>query len=82
MNTKSIIREARNTRLLRGGLSISFIIQKGKAKADGRAPILARVTVNGKMTHMSTKQYVRPDRWLPDEHRTMGLTRQEKEINE
>lgn len=82
MNTESIIREARNTRLLRGGLSISFIIQKGKAKADGRAPILARVTVNGKMTHMSTKQYVRPDRWLPDEHRTMGLTRQEKEINE
>ena len=62
--------------------SVIFVIQKGKCKADGTAPILARITVNGQMIHFSTQQYILPDRWMPTEYRTMGQTKEEKEINE
>ncbi len=31
---------------MRATFSVTFLIQKGKCKADGTAPILARLTVN------------------------------------
>lgn len=62
--------------------SVIFVIQKGKCKADGTAPILARITVNGQMIHFSTRQSILPERWLPLEYRTLGQTKEEKEINE
>ena len=59
-----------------------FLIQKGKCRADGKAPILARITVNKEMAHFSTKIYISPDRWLPEEYRTKGETKEEKQVNE
>lgn len=35
--------------------SLIYVIQKGKLKKDCTAPILARITLNGKMSHVSTK---------------------------
>lgn len=62
--------------------SILFVAQKGKLKANGKAPILARVTVNGEMVHLATRVDVDPDRWLGKECRTPGRSAEDKYINE
>jgi len=46
-----------------------------------KAPILARITVNGEMTHFSTKFHILPDRWNGIEGRAIGGLREEQEIN-
>lgn len=61
---------------------VIFVIQKGKCRPDGTAPIVARITLNGEMVHFSTKLYIQPDRWLPLEYKTIGKTSEEKLINE
>ena len=61
--------------------SILFIMQKGKPNAQGNAPIFARITINYQMTHLATHYYLPPNRWLPKEGRTVGRTKEEKEIN-
>ena len=61
--------------------SILFIMQKGKPNADGNAPIFARITINHQMTHLATRYYLPPERWLPKEGRTVGRTKEEKEVN-
>ena len=62
--------------------SILFVAQKGKLKPNGKAPILARVTVNGEMVHLATRIDVDPDRWLGKECRTPGRSAEDKYINE
>ncbi len=61
--------------------SILFIIQKGKTNQEGRAPILARITINKRMVHISTRQSILPERWLSKECKTVGLTKEEKQLN-
>lgn len=61
--------------------SILFIMQKGKPNAEGNAPIFARITINHQMTHLATRYYLPADRWLPKEGRTVGRTKEEKEVN-
>ena len=82
MKAETSIKDASEEKLVKSSFSVTFIIQKGKIRVDGTAPILARVIVNKRMTHIATKQYIRPDRWLPEEHKTRGCTKEEKEINE
>ncbi|WP_099463112.1 site-specific integrase [Parabacteroides provencensis] len=66
----------------KSSFSIIFVTQNGKPKADGRVPILARITVNGEMCHFSTRQTILPGRWVAKDYRTMGRTPEEKQINE
>lgn len=61
--------------------SIHFLIQKGKTNQEGKAPIVARITINRQMVHISTKQAILPERWVPKGDRTVGLTKEEKQIN-
>lgn len=61
--------------------SVLFIIQKGKANREGKAPILARITLNKQMVHISTRQSILPERWLSKECKTVGLSKEEKQIN-
>ena len=61
--------------------SILFIMQKGKPNTQGNAPIFARITINHQMTHLATRYYLPADRWLPKEGRTVGRTKEEKEVN-
>ena len=62
--------------------NILFVIQRGKVKADGSVPVVARITVNGEMSHFATRIHVDPDRWQSKESRTLGQTREERKINE
>lgn len=61
--------------------SVLFIIQKGKTNPEGKAPILCRITINKRMVHISTRQSILPDRWQSKECKTVGLTKEEKQIN-
>lgn len=66
---------------MKATFNAKFLIQQCKAKADGRCTILARITVNGVMTHVSTKFQILPERWNVKEGKTLGHSREEKEIN-
>ena len=76
-------RRIKSTKIMttKSTFSISFVAQKGKLNTEGKAPILSRIIVNGQMTHFSTKSFILPDRWATKECRTLGLTKEEKEIN-
>lgn len=73
-------KEAAATR--KSTFAIIFVLQKGKAREDGTAPIVARITVNHEMVHFATRMYIHPDRWLPKDYRTVGKSREEKQIND
>lgn len=60
---------------------VLFVAHKGKLKRNGRAPILARITINGQMTHLTTQVDVEPEHWLGKEGRSLGITKQDKLIN-
>ena len=62
--------------------TVIFVIQRGKSKEDGSAPIVARITVNHEMVHFATRLYIQPDRWQPKDYRTVGKTKEEKQIND
>lgn len=61
--------------------SIRFLIQKGKTNQEGKAPILVRITINRQMAHLSTRQSVLPERWITQGDKTVGLTKEEKQLN-
>ncbi len=61
--------------------NVMFLIQKGKLRANGNAPIMARITLNGEMAHFSTRMEIKPERWLGREHRAIGSTKDDKRIN-
>ncbi len=75
-------KQPRRLRAQKSTFAVIFIIQKGKIREDGTVPIVARITVNGKMVHFATRMYIHPDRWLPKDCRTAGKTKEEKQINE
>ena len=75
-------RPSRRLRAQKSTFAVIFIIQKGKIREDGTAPIVARITVNGEMVHFATRMYIHPDRWQPKDYRTAGKTKEEKQINE
>ena len=66
---------------MKATFNIMFFIQKGKVTANGRAPIFARLTVNGERVHFSTKLSIQPDRWDAKNYCTLGKTKDEKNIN-
>jgi site-specific recombinase XerD len=66
---------------MKATFKVTFVMQKGKIKADGKAPIIARIIVNGEMAHFSTQQSVVPDHWDSKAGRTDGRTGEEKGIN-
>ena len=66
---------------MKATFKVTFILQKGKVKSDGKAPIVTRITVNGEMAHFSTQKSVDPTRWETKANRTCGLTQDDKTIN-
>ena len=66
---------------MKATFKVTFLLQKGKVKSDGKAPIVTRITVNGEMAHFSTQKSVDPTRWDTKANRTYGLTQDDKTIN-
>lgn len=66
---------------MKATFKVTFLLQKGKVKASGRAPIVARIIVNGDMAHFSTQQDIEPEFWNSKAGRTLGNTPEQKGIN-
>ena len=66
---------------MKATFKVTFLLQKGKLKASGKAPIVTRIIVNGEMAHFSTQQEIEPDRWDAKGNRTLGLRSEERTIN-
>ena len=58
-----------------------FFAQKTKIKSNGRVPVLARITINGKMSTFSTQVDVEPDSWDTKAGRTDGTSKEGKRVN-
>ncbi len=61
--------------------SVLFFIQRTKLNKEGKAPILARITINKQMAHLSTRQAILPERWGSSSGRAIGTSKEDKQIN-
>lgn len=59
----SVILQIKKMKLMRSTFNVLFFIKKNAEKKDGKAPIVARITINGNKTHFNTKQFIKPDDW-------------------
>ncbi len=58
--------------------AVLFVAQKGKCNAAGKAPVMARISVNGERVHLATRVYVDPAKWQSKEGRVLGKTLEDK----
>lgn len=57
---------------LKQNLTVLFWLYRQKAKADGRAPIYARITIDGKYTELSTSKKATPKSWDANNKQILG----------
>ncbi len=61
--------------------SILFFLQKNKATLDGKAPIYARITVNGKRAQISIQRKVLLEKWDSTTAKLKGTSAESRTIN-
>ncbi|WP_075602407.1 site-specific integrase [Saccharicrinis aurantiacus] len=66
---------------MRSTFKVLFYIKKNAKKKDETAPIICRITINGKMTQFSTKIFIKLNEWNIDNATVIGKTVQVKLIN-
>lgn len=66
---------------MKATFKLTFVLQKGKVKSNGQAPIVARLIVNGDMVHFATQMAVEPDQWDGKANRTLGNTAEQRRVN-
>jgi integrase/recombinase XerD len=60
--------------------SILFWVNRAKTK-DGKAPVYARVTVDGKRAEISIKRSIEPDNWNPEKGLAKGTREESRMLN-
>lgn len=68
-------------KIMRSTFNVSFFRKKNAEKKDGTAPIIARITVNGKNTHFSTKQSINENDWSVEQNRAKGRAAEARKAN-
>ena len=68
-------------KIMRSTFKVLFFIKKKAQKKDGTAPIIARITVNGKITQFSTKQFINSEEWSVELGKVKGRTNSARYIN-
>ncbi len=66
---------------MRSTFKILFYIKKNAIKSNGKAPIMARITVDGKFCQFSLKCDVNPSEWNPKTGRAIGKSLQNQQLN-
>src|SRR4051794_923619 len=61
--------------------TLSFQLKISKTNPLGKAPIYARLTVNGVRSEFSTKRYVDPTKWIPGGSAVKGSTEESRSVN-
>lgn len=60
---------------------ILFYVKRDKQRADGTAPIMCRITVDGQASRFNTKLNINPVRWDAKAAAAIGRTKESMEIN-
>ncbi|MBX2950073.1 MAG: site-specific integrase [Crocinitomicaceae bacterium] len=60
--------------------SIRFVIKRGKSK-NGKAPVVCRITVNGKRVEIAMKKSIEPGKWSVASGRAKGNSEEARVIN-
>lgn len=60
---------------------VAFFLKRTAMKKSGNMPILARITIDKKMTHFSVKEEVSADMWSVDRGCVLGTSAESKRIN-
>ncbi|WP_370898128.1 site-specific integrase [Chryseobacterium gossypii] len=58
-----------------------FYIKKAKINAQGEAPIYMRITIDGKISEISTKRTVQPSKWNSQAQSVKGSSEESKSLN-
>ncbi len=66
---------------MRSTFNVLFFIKKNAEKKDGTAPIVARITINGKKTHFNTKQFIKPNDWSVELNKAKGRNAEARTLN-
>ncbi|MCU4176477.1 site-specific integrase [Carboxylicivirga sp. N1Y90] len=66
---------------MRSTFNVLFFVKKNAEKKDGTAPIVARITINGKKTHFNTKQFIKPDDWSVELNKAKGRNAEARTLN-
>ena len=61
--------------------TVLVYLKSSKTNSKGKAPICVRVTVNGKRSEISIKQFIEPERWNSVKQRLTGTSYRVKTIN-
>ncbi len=60
---------------------ILFFLKRNAQRKDGTMPIIARITVNGKVAQFTTKLEIHPDDWHTPSGKAVGRTKEIQQIN-
>ncbi len=67
--------------IMRSTFNVLFFLKKNAEKKDGTAPIVARITINGKSSQFNTKQFVNKNDWNVELNRVKGRSAEAKKMN-
>jgi site-specific recombinase XerD len=67
--------------VMRSTFKVLFYIKKNAIKSNGKAPIMARITLDGKISQFSLKCDVLPSDWNPKTGRVNGRAAQAVQLN-
>jgi site-specific recombinase XerD len=66
---------------MKSTFKILFYIKRNAQKKDGTMPVVARITVNGKISQFNTKLYALPELWSVEKGKATGRTKEAVSIN-
>ena len=66
---------------MRNTFRILFYIKRNSLLRNGKAPVMARITINGERIQLSTQQAVTPSRWDTAAGRAAGRSEESQRIN-
>jgi site-specific recombinase XerD len=66
---------------MKSTFKILFYIKRNAQKKDGTMPVVARITVNGKISQFNTKLYALPELWSVEKGKATGRSKEAVSIN-
>lgn len=59
---------------MKSTFKVSFFLKRNQVNKDGNAPIIARITVDGRIAEFSTKMNIHPNKWSVEKGKASGHT--------
>jgi len=66
---------------MKSTFKVLFLLKKKAVKRNGKAPVYALVTVDGRQSHFNTKLEVVPEDWDNRANKAKGQTTYNKQVN-